>query len=279
MHAVSEIDPAPVAEPVVVEDDRPVAVRAEGVCISFNTVHENLSSNLKHTLRTLHRRSKTKHVVEALRDVSFTVPRASVYGVIGHNGAGKSTLFRVLAGVMPPDAGRVELYGRVTPLLSLGVGFNRELTGRENILLGGLAAGLHREEVAAHTADIMKFAELGDAIDRPMRTYSSGMFGRLGFAIAAHLDPEIILIDEALSAGDASFKDRCAAKLLELVEGDCTVMIVTHGVTMVQQMGERCLWLDHGRVVTEGPADEVVESYLEQQGMAESEDVAVRIDV
>jgi ABC-type polysaccharide/polyol phosphate transport system ATPase subunit len=279
LHAVSDLDPAPAASEPVVIDDRPLAVRAEKVCISFDTVHENLSANLKHTLRTLHRRSKTKHVVHALRDVSFTVPRGSVYGVIGHNGAGKSTLFRVLAGVMPPDAGRVELYGRVTPLLSLGVGFNRELTGRENILLGGLAAGLHRDEVAAHTDDIMRFAELGDAIDRPMRTYSSGMFGRLGFAIAAHLDPEIILIDEALSAGDASFKDRCAEKLLELVEGDCTVMIVTHGVTMVQQMGERCLWLDHGRVVTEGPADEVVESYLEHQGMAESEDVAVRIDV
>jgi ABC-type polysaccharide/polyol phosphate transport system ATPase subunit len=281
LHAVS--DPAAVVlddeQAAPAADDRSLAVRVEGLCIHFDTVHENLSANLKHAVRNVHRRSKTKHVVQALRDVSFTVPRGSVYGVIGHNGAGKSTLFRVLAGVLPPDDGRIELWGRVTPLLSLGVGFNRELTGRENILLGGLAAGLHREEVAAHSQDILEFAELGDAIDRPMRTYSSGMFGRLGFAIAAHLDPEIILIDEALSAGDASFKDRCAEKLKELVEGDCTVMIVTHGVSMVQQMGERCLWLDHGRVVAEGEAGEIVESYLEHQGMADSKDVAVRIDI
>ena len=243
-------------------------------------MHENLSRNLKHTLRTLHRRSKTKHVVQALRDVSFEVRRGSVYGVIGHNGAGKSTLFRVLAGVLPPDAGRVELWGRVTPLLSLGVGLQpRAHRSGEHPARGVWrpACTARRSPPTPRTSS--NFAELGDAIDRPMRTYSSGMFGRLGFAIAAHLDPEIILIDEALSAGDAAFKDRCADKLLELVEGDCTVMIVSHGVTMVQQMGERCLWLDHGRVVTEGPADEVVESYLEQQGMAESEDVAVRIDI
>lgn len=285
MPAASEaLDSAPEAPeapqaPAVVADPRgPLAVRVRDLSVGYTTTHEQLSDGIKDALRSIHRRSKRRQTVEALRGVSFEVERGSVYGVIGPNGAGKSTLFRVLAGILPPDAGRVELWGRATPLLSLGVGFNRQLTGRENILLGGMAAGLDRTKVSAHTQDILDFAELGDAIDRPMRTYSSGMFGRLGFAIAAHLDPEIILIDEALSAGDASFKDRCSTKLAELVEGDCTVMIVTHGVKMVQDMGHRCLWLDQGQVRAEGPAVEVVEAYLSDQGTNMS-DTAVGIDV
>jgi ABC-type polysaccharide/polyol phosphate transport system ATPase subunit len=265
---VSEIEGLPIpnagAVPAPGADAAP-AVVVDQLSLSFSTTHEHLSTTIRHAVRNLHRRSKSKRTVDALRDVSFRVNRGSVYGVIGRNGAGKSTLFRVLAGIMPPDSGRVELYGRVTPLLSLGVGFNRELTGRENILLGGLASGLGSAEVAAQTEDVVRFAELGDAIDYPMRTYSSGMFARLGFAVAAHLRPEILLIDEALSAGDASFKDRCTQKINELCAADCTVLIVTHGVEMIRFLAQECLWLEGGRVRMDGPSLDVVNAYLENE--------------
>lgn len=243
------------------------AVTVEDLWIRFHTTHENLGTTVRHALTNLHRRSKTKRTVEALRGVSFSVRAGSVYGVIGKNGAGKSTLFRVLAGIMPPDDGRVSLYGRTTPLLSLGVGFNRELTGRENILLGGLGNGLDGREIEEHAPEIEAFADLGDAIDYPMRTYSSGMFARLGFAVAAHLQPEILLIDEALSAGDAQFKDKCMAKIVELCEAECTVLIVTHGLEIVRMLAERCLWLERGDVRMEGPADEVAGAYLASEGV------------
>jgi ABC-type polysaccharide/polyol phosphate transport system ATPase subunit len=212
------------------------------------------------------RRTKSGRTVEALKGVSFEVPTGSVYGVIGRNGAGKSTLFRTIAGILPPTEGRITIHGRVTPLLSLGVGFNRGLTGRENILLGGLAVGLDPAEVGFRYREIVEFAELGEALNYPMRTYSSGMFARLGFAISAHLDPEILLIDEALAAGDAKFKEKCFAKIAELCERDCTVMLVSHGMQIVRQLAERCLWLQEGRARMEGPGDEVVATYLEEMG-------------
>ena len=142
--------------------------------------------------------------------------------------------------------------GRVTPLLSLGVGFNRELTGRENILLGGLATGLQADEIMAHYDEVVGFADLGAALDYPMRTYSSGMYARLGFAVAAHLDPDIMLIDEALSAGDGRFKKRCMDKLVELCGRDCTVMVISHGLGLIKYLAERCVWLEEGQVRMEG---------------------------
>jgi ABC-type polysaccharide/polyol phosphate transport system ATPase subunit len=247
-------------------DSVDVSIRVEDLWVKFRTTHEK-SQTLRSTLVRMTRRAKTGRTVEALKGVSFDVPSGSVYGVIGRNGAGKSTLFRAIAGILPPTDGRVTLYGRVTPLLSLGVGFNRELTGRENILLGGLASGLDPAEVGRRYNEVVHFAELGEALDYPMRTYSSGMFSRLGFAIAAHLDPEILLIDEALAAGDAKFKQKCFIKIAELCEQrDCTVMLVSHGMQIVRQLAERALWLDRGVARMEGPADEVVGTYLEEMG-------------
>lgn len=244
----------------------PIAIEAEGISVRYRTTQER-ARTLRHALKSFPRRSLKPRYVQALRDVSFKVPTGSVYGVIGPNGAGKSTLFRVLAGTLAPDEGRVKLVGQVTPLLSLGLGFNRQLTGRENILLGGLAYGLPRERVLEQRDAIIEFTELGDAIDSPMRTYSSGMFARLAFSVAAFLDPDVILIDEALSAGDASFKSKTVEKIDELCESDCTVMIVTHGLGMVTQRAHRCLWLDQGRVRLEGSPDEVVDAYLAELGV------------
>jgi ABC-type polysaccharide/polyol phosphate transport system ATPase subunit len=245
--------------------DAPPAVRVENLRVRFRTTHEHHAPRGVGAL--FRRHSTTSRAVDALRGVSFEVPSGCVYGVIGNNGAGKSTLFRVLAGILPPTAGRVSVWGHVSPLLSLGLGMNRELTGRENILLGGLAHGLTREEIRRHHDAIVEFADLGDAIDYPMRTYSSGMNGRLAFAVAAHLEPEILLIDEALAAGDGAFKKKCMAKIIELCERDCTVMIVSHGLILVKLLADRCLWLERGEVRLEGEAGEVVDAYLEHEGL------------
>lgn len=218
------------------------------------------------TLRSLVRgyvsREGSMHRIEALRGVSVAVPRGSVLGVIGKNGAGKSTLLRAIAGLVPPMEGRIVVRGHVTPLLSLGVGFNRKLTGRENIVLGALAAGLDAAEAQERYEDIASFAELGEFIDYPVQSYSTGMRSRLGFAVAAHLDPEILLIDETLAVGDVAFKEKCGAKLEEMCGEGRTVVIVTHGMGTVLDMASDCLWLHEGRVRSHGSPMEVVEAYM-----------------
>ena len=239
-------------------------MRVEDLWVRFRTTRER-QSTLKHAIRHARLKSKSRIRIDALRGVSFEVQTGSVYGVIGPNGAGKSTLFRTIAGIFPPTAGRISVYGRVTPLLSLGVGFNRELTGRENVVIGGLAAGLEPHYIKRRYKEIVDFADIGNAIDQPMRTYSSGMFGRVAFSIAAHLDPEIILIDEALAAGDAAFKQKSLGKIMELCERECTVMVVSHGMDIVKQLADTCMWLDRGTIQAEGPADEVVDAYLKNQ--------------
>jgi teichoic acid transport system ATP-binding protein len=245
------------------------AVKVEDLWVRYKTSVEG-SVDLKTRLRT-GQRAKATRQIEALRGVSFEVPSGSVYGVIGHNGAGKSTLFRTISGILPPSKGRVTVSGRVTPLLALGVGFNQELSGKENILLGGLATGLQPEEIMEHYEDVVRFAELGDALDYPMKTYSSGMFARLGFAVASHLDPDILLIDEALSAGDARFKKRCMDKLVDLCGHDCTVLIISHGLQLITMLAERAVWLEQGQVVQEGPAEDVVDGYLSSDDLAGDE--------
>ena len=270
--------PEPLADgaPIRVTSTMPVgwydldpAVRVENLWIRYKTTAEK-SQSMQSRMSSIRDKSKRAQYVDALRGISFDVPTGSVYGVIGHNGAGKSTLFRTLSGILPPTAGRVTVRGRVTPLLSLGVGFNRELTGRENILLGGLATGLQPDEIMAHYDDVIRFAELGPALEYPMKTYSSGMFARLGFAVASHLDPDILLIDEALSAGDARFKKRCMDKLVDLCGHDCTVMIISHGLTLISALAERCVWLEQGQVRQEGPAEEVVHAYLSSEDMGDA---------
>jgi len=251
------------------DSERAPAVWVDDVWVSFRVTREK-NQTLKGTIAGLRDRSKRAMLIEALRGVSFAVPAGGVYGVIGRNGAGKTTLLRTIAGILPPTAGRVAVWGRVTPLLSLGVGFNRELTGRENILLGGLATGLQPDEIMEHYDEVVAFAELGPALEYPMKTYSSGMFARLGFAVASHLDPDILLIDEALSAGDARFKKRCMDKLVDLCGHDCTVMIISHGLTLITLLAERCVWLEAGRVRMEGPAEEVVQGYLSSEDIDDS---------
>ena len=201
--------------------------------------------------------------------MSFEVPHGTVLGVIGHNGAGKSTLLRALSGILPPTQGRVEVRGRVSTLLALGVGFNQNLTGRENIVLGGLAQGWSKDQIREKENAIIDFADLDTlsegAIDRAMKTYSSGMYARVAFAVGVHMDPDILLVDEALSAGDARFKEKATEKMLELCENARTIVLVSHGLETVRHMSNHCIWMDHGNLVGSGDPDEVIDAYIEQQ--------------
>ncbi len=208
-------------------------------------------------------RNRTGGELWALRDVSLTVAAGESVGVIGHNGAGKTTLLRLLAGITRATRGQVRSVGRVASLINLGAGFHPELTGRENIYLNGVILGLSRREVQARFDAIVEFADLGPYIDTPLKRYSSGMFARLGFAVAAHVDPDVLLVDEVLSVGDVGFQDRSIRKMLSFRDTGQAILFVSHNLSAVEMMCQRSLWLDHGVVRMAGPTPEVVRAYLD----------------
>jgi ABC-type polysaccharide/polyol phosphate transport system ATPase subunit len=238
------------------------SIRVEDVSLTYRTSLDSVPT-LKSTLLKMGRRQRIIREVEALKHVSFDVPHGQVLGVIGANGAGKSTLMRTIAGILPPTSGRIEVDGRVSTLLALGVGFNRKLTGRENVVLGGLAAGLSREQLAAKYEEIVDFAELDEFMDMPMRTYSSGMYGRLAFSVAVNMEPDILLIDEALSVGDARFRKKSFKRMRELCEEDRTVVLVSHALGTIEQLCDSTIWMHKGELRMWDEPSTVVGAYTE----------------
>ena len=215
----------------------------------------------------------------ALRDVSFDVPRGSVVGVIGRNGAGKSTLLKILSRITVPTLGSAKLHGRVGSLLEVGTGFHSELSGRENVLLSGAILGMKRAEIIRKFDEILAFADIDQFIDTPVKRYSSGMKVRLGFAVAAFLEPEILLIDEVLAVGDAEFQKKCLGKMSEIGHGGRTIVFVSHSMPAIQRLCDRAILLDHGKVVMDGQTPEVVRRYLESDLGRTSERVWASPDV
>src|SRR5205809_1561204 len=198
----------------------------------------------------------------ALHDVSFEVARGETFCIVGENGSGKSTLLQLVAGILQPSSGTIEVNGRVSALLELGAGFNPEFTGRDNVYLNGAILGLSTREIDARYRDIEEFAEIGDFINRPVKTYSSGMVVRLAFAVAINVDPEILLVDEALAVGDLYFRQRCMRKVNELRARGVTIMFVSHSTGDVKAIGDRVMWLDHGRLMDMGDPERVISKYL-----------------
>jgi len=218
---------------------------------------------IKARIKSLGRGKKHTRIVKALNDVSVDVHYGTVLGIIGSNGAGKSSLMRVISGIVPPTQGRVEVYGSVSTLLALGVGFNPSMTGRDNVYLGGLAAGMSREDIDKNFDAIADFSELGEAIDAPMRTYSSGMYARLAFSVAAVVEPDILIIDEALSTGDAKFKEKSLNRIKELRTADRALILVSHALATIEDICNEVIWLDKGKLMARGNPTEVIASYRE----------------
>jgi len=201
----------------------------------------------------------------ALRDISLDIDEGESLGIIGHNGAGKSTLLKVISGVIVPSGGTVRVQGKIAPLIELSAGFDHELTGRENIYLNASILGFSRREIADKYESIVKFAELEDFIDSPLKSYSSGMIARLGFSIATEIDPDILMVDEVLAVGDAHFKDKSKKRISEFRNRGITILFVSHNMEEVRNLCNRVLWLDHGSIKMIGDAAEVISEYETQQ--------------
>lgn len=214
------------------------------------------------TLPVLLLNRRARHPFWALQDISFTVQRGEAVGLIGPNGSGKSTLLRVIAGITTSTEGQVATHGRVSALLELGAGFHPQLTGKDNALLNIVLLGLSLKEARAVLPDIIAFSELGDFIDEPMHTYSSGMSMRLGFAVAVHVQPEILLVDEVLAVGDAEFQSKCYTHMEGLREAGVTIIMASHDLPSIQRYTDRVLWLEQGRVSMEGKPANVLHAYL-----------------
>lgn len=237
-------------------------IKVDNLSITYKASMEHRPT-LKTAVLSLGRSRKEYREIKALDDVSFELHRGSVLGIVGNNGAGKTTLIRTLAGILPPTKGRVEVRGKCSTLLALGVGFNPALSGRDNVMLGGLANGFTREEVLARYDEIADWTELGDFMEMPMSSYSSGMFSRLAFSVAVHMDPDILLVDEALSTGDARFKAKAAAKMNELLGKAHTMVLVSHALATVEEMCTDAIWLDHGKLIDRGKPADIAAAYTE----------------
>ncbi len=228
--------------------------------VSKSYVRSTGRALLSNHVKNLFRGSKPD-LFYALRNISFSVDHGESVALIGHNGAGKTTLLTLLARVSWPDGGQVIVDGRVAPLLELGSGFHPDLTGRENVSLNAAVLGLSRKETARRFDDIVEFSGIGDFIDQPLRTYSSGMVVRLAFSVATNVDPDILIIDEVLAVGDQNFQKRCLDKINEFRERGKTMVCVSHSSSMIQSLCQRGIWLDHGQLMMDGPIEEVVAAY------------------
>jgi ABC-type polysaccharide/polyol phosphate transport system ATPase subunit len=237
-----------------------LVIRLEGVSVRYHLPEERIATLKEYAIRILQRRVRYKTFL-ALQGVTIDIKKGEIFGFIGRNGAGKSTLLKVISRVLVPTEGRIWIQGRVSPLLELGAGFHPELTGRENVFLNGTLLGHSRREIEEHLEEIVDFAELGAFIDAPLRTFSSGMVARLGFAVATTWKPEILILDEVLSVGDEAFQLKCQKRMEEFRNDQVTSLLVTHSMETVEKLCSRVAWIDHGVIKAIGAPDEIIKSY------------------
>lgn len=249
----SEKEQAVSAPPMIILDD---------VAVKYRVPTERIGSFKEFAIRTLQRRVSYRNFW-ALNDINLEISKGEVFGLVGNNGAGKSTMLKVISRVLRPTKGRVRSFGKIAPLLELGAGFHPELTGRENIYLNGALLGYSKEDMDSVFDEIVDFSELGSFIEAPIRSYSSGMYARLGFSVAtAHL-PEILILDEILSVGDEAFQHKCNDRMTSFQEQGATVIMVSHSLSKVEEMCSRVAWLDHGVIQKIGEPHEVIAAYRE----------------
>lgn len=235
-------------------------IEVNGVSIRFRLADDRINTIKEYAIKFITRQISYTEFW-ALQDVSFEVEKGEVLGIIGRNGAGKSTLLKVISGIMKPTQGNTVSRGNIVPMLELGSGFDFDMTGRENIFLNGAILGYAEEFLKEKYAEILEFSELGNFIDVPLRNYSSGMVARLAFAVATVVNPEILIVDEILSVGDADFQAKSKRRMMEMMSGGTTVLYVSHSLQQLRQMCSRVVWLEHGRVAAFGAAEEICDRY------------------
>ena len=236
-------------------------IKAENLTLCYRMSNDRINSIKEYMVAILKR--KVKHTnFYALNDVSFEIHKGEVVGIVGNNGAGKSTLLKVIAGILRPTNGKVILNGNVAPMLELGSGFDPDLTGRENIFLNGSILGYSEEFLKSKFDEIVEFSELGDFINVPVRNYSSGMMMRLAFSVASMVSPDILILDEIMAVGDASFQEKSRARMMEMMSCGTTVLLVSHSIEQIRQLCDRVIWLDHGKLMAVGETQEICDQYV-----------------
>jgi len=259
---------------IVPDSDRKISIEVTNLDLTFKVEAEKVDTLKETFIRTL-RRDKSKITkIHALNNISFKIYKGEKVGIIGYNGAGKSTLLNVITGIYPPDKGEVKTYGSISPLLSLGAGFDHNYSGRQNILLNGAVLGYSKKFVESKMDEIIEFSELGEYIDIPIKNYSSGMLAKLGFSIATAVNPDILIVDEILGVGDVNFKKKSRDKIKYLMDSGTTVLFVSHSIPQVRDICDKAIWIDHGNMVEMGEVNEVCDHYLKDAEKASNEQLA-----
>lgn len=259
---------------IIADYDKQISIDVNHVDLTFEVQNEKVET-LKESFIRFFKRNKAKKIkIHALKDISFKIYKGEKVGIIGYNGAGKSTLLNVITGIYRPDKGDVTTYGKISPLLSLGAGFDSNFSGRRNIILNGAVLGHNKKYLESKIDEIIEFSELGEFIDIPIKNYSSGMLAKLGFSIATAVEPDILIIDEVLGVGDVNFQKKSSDKIKSLMDGGTTVLLVSHSIPQVRRLCDKAIWIDNGNLREMGEVNKVCDNYIKDSEKASKEQLA-----
>lgn len=253
------------------KEENNIAIELKNVSLSFKIGNDKIDNLKEYVIRTLNRTKEKKTIFKATNDVSFKIYKGEKVGIIGFNGAGKSTLLKIISGVYTPDEGELIVNGNIAPLLSLGAGFDKNYSGRENVFLNGAILGYDEEFLMSKYDEILEFSELGEFINLPVKNYSSGMLSKLGFSIATMVNPDILILDEVLGVGDINFKKKSKEKLHSLMESNTTVLLVSHSIKEIRTICDKAIWIDKGKVIGLGEVNSICDKYEEAAKNASKE--------
>ncbi|WP_296812389.1 ABC transporter ATP-binding protein [uncultured Methanobrevibacter sp.] len=261
-------------EDIIPDYNKQVSIIVDHADLTFEVQTEKIDTLKETFVRTLKRDKSKKIKIHAINDVSFKIYKGEKVGIIGYNGAGKSTLLNLITGIYSPDKGSVTTYGNISPLLSLGAGFDQNFSGRKNIILNGAVLGYEKEFLESKMDEIIEFSELGEFIDIPIKNYSKGMLAKLGFSIATAVNPDILIIDEILGVGDVNFQKKSADKMKSLMDGGTTVLLVSHSIPQIRELCDKAVWIDNGKLREIGEVNKVCDHYLKDAEKASNEQLA-----